>query len=675
MTRTHILLADAVGDDRQTVRGLDEAGFQVTTVDSATAALASLSRGEFDCLVSAHDLPGDDGLSLFEAVRALDEKVPFILYADDDSLAEEAFSLGVDRFVHRDTDQSVPRLVDELTEVTTSARDLPPQRDISGHEPGPTEVVRAIDKAPVGISICDPSLPDYPLVYVNDTWQEVTGYSREEALGRNPRLLQGPETDDEATEAISEAIDSGKSVTTEIRNYRRDGTPFWNELTLSPVRDESSELSLYVGFQNDVTGRRNTREVATERAAKLTDEKRALHRILSRINGLLNNITHILVEEKQPQLIAQQICDEIASERGYTGSWFGSPGATGDELEIEAQAGLNENVDSPLSRQSLPDIVDDAVESGELTLCQAGTCDAEYLSPGTVDARRLLVVPVVDSKQTYGVLAIYSESIEALDRREQQLFNSIGTMIASRLNAIRTAQILTADTVIELKMAIHDNAFPVSAVAGTLGADVEYVGMTSDSDAGTYELFLSVHDSVDLGAVVKLAFVHDVREISATDSSLTFAVTVGSGEPFIELADHGASVTQVTAGPERATVVLELPPEQDVRTILGVLEDRYADVELRSRYERDTKGQTVNEFASAVDERLTARQRAAVEAAYMNGYFEWPRPTDGAEVADTLGITRQTFHQHLRVAEQKLVDAYIERYVTAGGDTALAEEQ
>lgn len=674
MTHTDILLVYRAGGDGPVAAGLEEAGFGVTTVDSATEALGTLSQDEFDALVSSYHLPGDDGLSLVEAVRAMDNRVPAVLYAADRSLAEEAFDAGIDRFVARDSEESVAKLVDELRDLTTPGGDAPPQRDISEHEPAPEDIVRAIDEAPMGISLCDPSLPDYPLVYVNDAWEEMTGYTREEVLGRNPRLLQGPETADEATETIGAAIESGTSITAEIRNYRRDGTPFWNELTLAPIR-EDGEVELYVGFQNDVTARKNTENLAAEQAAKLTQEKRTLRRILGRVNGLLNEITHVLVEENQRPIIVQQVCNKITAEEGYAACWFGSLDTTGDSLEIEAQAGLREPVNTTLSLDAVPNAVGETADSDELSLCQAGRKNANHLTPGEADAHRLLTVPVSDSQQTYGILGVYSESLEALDRREQQLFASIGTMIASRLDAIQTAQILTADCVIEVKLVVRDPSFPLSAIAQTLDTDVEYVGMTNDSDAGTYELFLAAPVPVQPDAVIDCSFVEDVREISATNETQTFALTVSTAEPFAELADYGASVTKVTAGPEQATLVLELPPEQDVRTMLAVLEEQYDGIDLRSRQERDARNRTMNEFAAAVDDRLTARQRAAVEAAYMNGYFEWPRPTDGAEIADTMGITRQTFHQHLRAAKRKLIDAYVERYGTTSGDTVLAQQQ
>jgi len=674
VTRAHILLVQPADGDVPPNR-LRDAGLRVTTAASATDALATLSEGEFDCVVSVHELPGDDGLSLFEAVRTLYDTLPFVLYAaSENSLADDAFSAGVDRFVSREQTDAAATLVEEVTDLTAAVSELPRQRDISGHEPSAEEIVQAIDEAPVGISLCDPSLPDYPIVYVNDAWENVTGYTREEVLGRNPRLLQGPKTDEERVEALSTAIDNEEEITVEIRNYRKDGTPFWNELRLAPIYDEDGDLSLYVGFQNDVTERRNAEQLATERAFKLTEEKRTLRRILGRVGGLLNDITQILAEENERQFITQQVCETVVTEDGYTAAWFGSLDTTGTELKIEAAAGVDRQTDAPVPVEGLPAPVADAIDSDTLEVGAASHSDRDTESLVGVDARRLLAIPVSYERKHYGVLVVCADGVDALDRREQQLFDSIGSMIGSRLNAIETAQILTADRVIELEISIRDESFPLSAIAGALGTDVEYVGMTADSDAGVYELFLTAAESVETNPVTKLPFVQGVRRVSVTDSTRTFAVAVNSGSPFTDLADHGGAVAEVNAHGDAATLSLELPPEQDVRSILGVLEDRYETVELWSRRQREGRAATMNEFASEVDERLTARQRSALQAAHMNGYFEWPRPTDGSEIADTMGITRQTFHQHLRAAERKLIDAYVERYAESATGTPVRQQ-
>lgn len=660
MRSPRTLLAYPADRRKQVRSSLENAGYHVESVERATTAVARLSGGEFDCLISAYDLPGDDGLSLLEAVREIDSRLPVILYSDlDESLTQKAFDRGINRLVHRNGATSLEQLVDEVAEVTSPFTE-PPQ-DVSEYEPDPKEIVRAINEAPIGVSLSHANLPDAPLVYINDAWEDVTGYEREHVLGRNPRFLQGPETDSQTTESIAKAIENDAPITVEMRNYRRDGTPFWNELTVAPVRDDDGDVVHYVGFQNDVTDRKVAELVAEERAQKLTEERRALRRVLDRIHGLLNDVIRILVTERNQRIIAHRVCDEIVDTDGYGACWMGSTTPAGERFEIEASAGVSDGTQDRYALEALPDAVSETLETDELATCTVGGCNGDVLSPATVGARRLATVPIRYGQKRYGILGVYGEGNDALDNRDQQLFASVGRMIASRLNAIETQKILTADHVIEVEVAVQDETFPLSKVAAKLDGDVEFVGLTHDAESanGTCEWFLTTDSTESLSVLPPLPFVEDVRPLTETGAGKTFALTVDSSTPFDDVAEYGAVLTDLVASVDNATLELELPPSYDVRSILDVLEELYDGVALRSRRKREQRVQTPLEQATALEEELTDRQQAALEAAHMNGYFEWPRPTDGSEIAETMGITRQTFHQHLRAAEGKLVETYL----------------
>ncbi len=127
---------------------------------------------------------------------------------------------------------------------------------------------RAMGVAAEGIVISDPNQPDNPLVYVNDGFERLTGYSRQEVLGRNCRFLQGHATDPAALEQIRECIRERRDCLVELLNYRKDGTPFWNRLSIAPLRDDSGRLTHFVGVQSDITGRK----LAEERLAAANAE-------------------------------------------------------------------------------------------------------------------------------------------------------------------------------------------------------------------------------------------------------------------------------------------------------------------------------------------------------------------------------------------------------------------
>lgn len=651
-----IVLVHPDGDDAALVCALETAGYRVTAVEHPTVAVARLASGEFDCLVTVSEGQRGDDVSLLEAVRELEATLPVVVCTDEDNpLADTPSASGVDRFVTHTGVATVERVVDAVDTVTA---DDPPQ-DISGHEPDPEAIVRAIDNAPIGISLSDASLPDNPLVYINDAWEEVTGYDREYALGRNPRFLQGPETDGATTASIGTAIDNDVAITTEIRNYRHDGTPFWNELTVAPVTD-GGELTHYVGFQHDVSDRKHAERTAQERAEKLAEERSALQCVLDRIHGLLNDVTEILVSERDRRVIAQRVCEEIVATEGYAGAWIGSPTPARADIELWGAAGRPAEVEPIQECATLPQSVQTALECETIETCTVGDCEGTRLDPAFVGATQLAAVPIGHDRKQYGVLCIYGTDERALDHRQRQLFDSIGRMIATRLNAIEASENLIADHVVEIEVGIGDRTFPLTTVAGELGADVSYVGLTCPPEADTAELILTIETDQSVDSLSALPTVVDVRPIAETNGESTIALTVDSTTPFIELGDHGASVAAIDATPEHAVVHLELPPSSDVRSILELLDSLYDDVSLHARHERDQRPQTANECASILESRLTERQRTALEAAYMNGYFEWPRPTDGDEIAETMGITRQTYHQHLRAAERKLVETFLD---------------
>ncbi|MGQ9860752.1 MAG: PAS domain S-box protein [Thiobacillaceae bacterium] len=139
-------------------------------------------------------------------------------------------------------------------------------------------LARALEASVDGIAISDAGQPDVPLIYVNPAFERMTGYSREELLGRNCRFLQNSETQQPGLDTIRLALKQGQPARAVVRNYRKDGTPFWNELTLAPVRDEAGRLTHYIGVAKDVTARVEA-AVALKRSQDLLHEAQRIARL------------------------------------------------------------------------------------------------------------------------------------------------------------------------------------------------------------------------------------------------------------------------------------------------------------------------------------------------------------------------------------------------------------
>jgi len=144
---------------------------------------------------------------------------------------------------------------------------------------------RAIATSINGIVIGDARVPGMPIVYANTAFERITGYQIAEVLGHNCRFLQQSDTQQPQVEQLRNAIQNGESCTVILRNYRKDGSLFWNELTLSPIYDEAGTLTHYVGIQMDISKR-----VFAEQAVRETT---------SRLSALIQNLqAGVLVEDE-----------------------------------------------------------------------------------------------------------------------------------------------------------------------------------------------------------------------------------------------------------------------------------------------------------------------------------------------------------------------------------------
>ena len=127
---------------------------------------------------------------------------------------------------------------------------------------------RALAATSNGITIADATRPDKPIVYCNPAFEQITGYDRSEIIGHNCRFLQGPDTDRAAVDQIRVALQEQHDCKVVLKNYRKDGTPFWNELTISPVRDSSGIVTHFIGVQADITDRKQAEEALKQAEAK-----------------------------------------------------------------------------------------------------------------------------------------------------------------------------------------------------------------------------------------------------------------------------------------------------------------------------------------------------------------------------------------------------------------------
>jgi PAS domain S-box-containing protein len=154
----------------------------------------------------------------------------------------------------------------------------------------------AIRATRMAMIVTDPRQADNPVIFANDAFLKLTGYPRDEVIGRNCRFLQGPDTDPVQADRVREAVAKGEDAVVDILNYRKDGSSFWNALHVSPVRDKTGEVAYFFASQLDVS---DSKRLASERddvrdrlEAAVADRTHELSQALDQKTALLHEVDH-----------------------------------------------------------------------------------------------------------------------------------------------------------------------------------------------------------------------------------------------------------------------------------------------------------------------------------------------------------------------------------------------
>lgn len=164
----------------------------------------------------------------------------------------------------------------------------------------------AVERTRMPMVVTDPRLPDNPIVLANRAFLELSGYSAEEAVGRNCRFMQGPRTDPRQVAKVREAIAAEREAIVELLNYRKDGTTFWNELFLSPIHDGEGRLLYFFSSLKDITKRRQARDLEAEEHRLLREVDHRAKNALALVQGIVR-----LSRSDDPQSYASSVQSRV----------------------------------------------------------------------------------------------------------------------------------------------------------------------------------------------------------------------------------------------------------------------------------------------------------------------------------------------------------------------------
>ena len=410
-------------------------------------------------------------------------------------------------------------------------------------------------------------------------------------------------------------------------------------------------------------GRIEHEESVRDREQELAAQNRRLQE-LNRVNDIIREIDQVLVQATTLEEIESAVCERLTHDNRFALAWIGD--VHDGQLELQAWAG------------DVQDYLDDVdlsadAERAEPTLAAARTNEPSHV-PNVADRLReepwrkvalasglhsVLSIPIQYNGVRYRVLSVYAAETGAFDALTRDVLIELGDTIANAMNAVETRRAMLTDSVVELELTIEDAETALTRLAAETEGELAVRGTIPQQEGGT-RVFVAVRecqpdvfaDAADQSRRVDYVAALDGDDESTDEHRFELVVT-GETIP-AALATSGATAHTITITASGARVVAELPQSIDVRTFIERMEGRFPGIDLVARRDSERSEPTGDDWASALTEDLTDRQREVLQTAYLSGYFEWPRDRTGEEVAESLGINQSTFNRHLRVSEQKL---------------------
>jgi PAS domain S-box-containing protein len=481
--------------------------------------------------------------------------------------------------------------------------------------------------------------------------ETVTGYAPEEIEQLDPAdLLAG----DPPTHASPFRDGGDGPIVADV--VTRDGARVPHEFRSTTWTDDVTGETYRCGVARDVRDR-------LQRERQLERQRDELE-TLNRINELLLQVTQDLLESSTREALERSVCEHLAESELYQFAWIGELDAAGRRITPRTSAGIDdgyvETVTITTDGETGRGPGGRALRTGEVQVAQDVRTDPTFepwreavLDRGVESAA---AVPLTHGDTTYGLLAVYATRPLAFSRREQAGFETLGKAVGFAVNALENRDLLFADTVVEVEFEVSDARLVFVRASAQLDCELTVTGYVA-SETDRWSVYLRVAGTSPAALREAVADDPDVERVRAiTDEGDEGLVEfVMSGPALNEITAHGAVLTtgHVDAGRGRFTV--EAPRSTDTRRLVDRLQAAYPDSTVVAKREFDRSVQRAGELRQSVADRLTDRQREALFRAYHAGYFEWPRRSTAADVAESMGVAETTFHYHFRRALSKLL--------------------
>ena len=629
-----------------------EANLEVTVTLSANEALMTLrERDSIECVVADYMMPEIDGLQLLERVREDRPELPFIFLTGQGSedIASQAIKAGVSDYFRKDPSVDQTSLL--ANRITQAVKQHRLQRDLEASEERYRTITEQIWD---GIVI----VRDDSVLFCNERFSELTGYDTAD-LGGGSFIGTAIHPDDRET--VENTIE-------DVRRGDADKDVFEARLVTDTDEIRDCEYTIRtIPFENDTAQVISIRDVT---------EAKQRQRSLRRERELNRAVRTALVRSRNRSDLEDE-ATKLLSEFGYELAWIGETvdgsiqprsvmGETRylDDLQLSTSAGTNTEEPSIwTARTGDPQFIDDFSEMFSTEWRELAT---------ECGFRSGAALPLRHDDVLYGILAVYHAEPNAIDDSERELLTELSETLAFAIHHTEVKKALSSPTVIEVELELTDPSSYLVDLLSESAADISTAELTVDGTHRYTETLAMQYvtlSTVPLEPFLDAAETHPaVEEIRVIDESEPARVQLAVTEtpPELTLTTLAALVGTSTVTPEGVTLRFELPSDGNLSDVAAALEREHGDVSVRSKIVSERSESDAGWGSPIESADLTEKQATALRAAYLHGYYEQPRKSSAAEIADSLGVAHSTYLQHLRTAQQK-VFAHI--YTAASTET------
>ena len=390
-------------------------------------------------------------------------------------------------------------------------------------------------------------------------------------------------------------------------------------------------------------------------------------RAVGAIEGL-GDVTAVLSAASDREALAVGVCECLAANDAYRFAWIGSVTGEGGVVPTEWD-GIDEGTARALAEAAAdagaPGIR--AVDAGEVRVVQDATQHSALGSLGVdfgADAGpcSLAFVPVDYGETTHGLLALGATVEGAFAREERQVLAGIGWQVGQAMTDIKRRNLLLADRVLELGFRTESGESFFVAASDRLGASFDLEGFVPGEGQSLLYFVTMTGATPDdvVGFTADADGIDSARLIRDYGGSYLVEFVVDGEQPATTLTELGGQVTDFTVENGVQRLAVEFTTGTDVRSVFNGLQSSFPESSLRSKQEVQRSVRTTNGLRRSLEDDLTDNQQSILRAAYLAGYFEWPRGSTAEELADSLGVSSPTLHNHLRKAQQKLLTAFFD---------------